>query len=277
MGDTLESWDGFRWSVRSGDRFSHDIHVLGKGEFIVLRMLKGMASKDKVFVDIGANLGYYTVRMARLFGKVIAIEPEPYNLQNLKANVSLNNLENVEIVECACGEAEGQAVLFTHQAMSTLLEVEGYYEKIPVKVSKLDDIVEKADVIKIDVEGFEEQVLVGAKRILAECKPAIIVEHHEFRGYAIGSFERIRQIILKDYLSVELTTPHYLYIPPHSEMSSFKDAIALHWIKKVLTNIREGRPWFYGLPYQWWWGMHEPDFFNELPNHVLTEEAWSRL
>lgn len=276
MGNALvcESCDGYRWYVREHPRFSHDGSTLQFREISTYRALRDASSKDKVFVDIGSHVGYYTVRLAKYYKKVVAIEPNPYSIQALKENIRLNNLTNVEVIECACGDVESEAVLYDRGAMATLLPVVECWERIKVKVKPLDDLVEKADVIKIDAEAYEEKILLGAKRILSECKPVIIIEHHDFRGYNIDSEPRIRNQILRDYWAIELNTIHCLYIPKGVDLSPFKQQIADVWIKRVLDNIQKGLPWYYGLPHTWWWGFEPTDFFAELPNHVVKEKEW---
>jgi len=272
-----ESWDGYRWYVRKHPRFAHDKSTLQYREMSTFRALRDASSKDKVFVDIGSHVGYYAVRLARYYRRVVAIEPNPLTVEGLKKNISLNNLTNVEVIECACGVADRKAFLHDRGASSTLMPISEYWEKIMVEVKPLDALVDRADVIKIDVEGCEEEVLLGARRILSECKPVIVIEHHEHRGYNIDSETRIRNQILSDCWSIKLNPVHWLYIPKGVDLSPFKQQIADVWIKQVLDNIQNGRAWYHGFPYTWWWGMEPTDFFDELPNHVVKEDKWLLL
>jgi len=57
-----ESWDGFKWYIREG--FRHDEITLTKREYSVLKSLKLLASKEKTFIEVGAHVGYYTIRMS---------------------------------------------------------------------------------------------------------------------------------------------------------------------------------------------------------------------
>jgi FkbM family methyltransferase len=124
--------------------------------------------------DIGANVGVYTILAAKNVGaNVIAIEPVPIAFQHLQNNVRLNHIENLAIpINCGAG-ADNMELEFTealdalnHVADPTELRKEG--DLIKVKVKPLDDIFVDAVpvLLKIDVEGFEQAVIKGTKRLL---------------------------------------------------------------------------------------------------------------
>jgi precorrin-6B methylase 2 len=94
-----ESWDGFKWFIES----ESDKVVLSKGELSVLRALSILPCS--VFLDIGAHIGYYTVKLARRCNRVVAFEPNPVNRAKLLRNAELNGLTNVVVYPYACGEA----------------------------------------------------------------------------------------------------------------------------------------------------------------------------
>ncbi len=140
-----------------------------------------------VFVDVGANVGKYTVKLGNQLknkGTVIAVEPEPVNFKALQKNVKLNNLENVFLENVACSDSNGFAEFY--------IDVMGNYggahslikktkNKIKVKTRRLDHIIDKLkmeniDLIKIDVEGAEANVLKGASNVLKKYHPKIIFE-----------------------------------------------------------------------------------------------------
>lgn len=144
--------------------------------------------KDGVFVDIGANIGKYTIKMSKMLkqkGKVIAIEPEPSNLKILKKNILLNNLvryNNLIVKAVACSDKEGIFNLYLNKEHEGSHSLSRKTEnKIKVKLEKLDSIIKKlklkrVDLIKIDVEGAELEVLKGAKNTIKKYKPKIIFE-----------------------------------------------------------------------------------------------------
>lgn len=131
-------------------------------------------------VDVGANIGFITVRAARTASRVIAIEPHPTRFRYLERNVALNRLDNVTCVNCALGAAEGEIVL--HDVDPTLgprpLDVSatpgrGRCYRVPMR--SLDSLVAEADLVKIDVEGYEAEVLRGASNLLAR-GPRLVIE-----------------------------------------------------------------------------------------------------
>jgi len=272
--NVAESWDGFKWLIAD----EHSKVVLSKGELSVLRALQLLPCT--VFIDVGAHVGYYTVRMARRCRRVVAFEPNPKNREVLLKNVELNGLGNVTVHHYAAGESRYKARLWLAGSGSTLLE--GYVtgESVEVDVVPLDEVVEHADIVKIDVEGYEWNVVQGAKSLLAKHKPVLVIEHHDFRHYKTQSYPKIKQY-LKDlgYVEIYLTTPHRLYYHRSGDLNVIKPLIADHWVNHCIINLEQGRPWYHGLPYAWWWGMNLIDFIYEVRDHVLRpdEPLWVEL
>ena len=126
---------------------------------------------DDLFVDVGANVGVYTVLASGACGaRTIACEPIGQALRDLRRNVSLNDLgERVEIRNCAVGAAPG-TVRMTDDSDTMNRVVEGAPDAggVDVPVMTLDAILDGQTpaLIKIDVEGYEEKVLAGAKATL---------------------------------------------------------------------------------------------------------------
>ncbi len=131
--------------------------------------------------------------------KLWAFEPNEESYRCAQITILLNNLTNVHLENCALGESEGTLNLLTQHESSTkklggtARVVEHQTEKTrAVRVRKLDDIIpenRKIALIHLDVEGFEEQVLRGAQKILARDKPYIIVEVNLKKNYQV--LERI--------------------------------------------------------------------------------------
>ncbi|RLE84852.1 MAG: hypothetical protein DRJ67_09895 [Thermoprotei archaeon] len=271
MGEILESRDGFKWYV---EREDHRL-PLNDGEYSVRLMLYRLASSDAVFVDVGAHVGEYTVRMARVYGRVIAFEPNPLSFNVLKRNLELNGIYNVTLFRMACGSGRGRMKLFLFGGSSTLLRTVESSRVVEVEVVRLDDVIDHADVVKIDVEGWEEEVVKGAMGLIKRCKPVLIIEHHEYRGYeeCKGMKERIIEM-LPDYYHFDLNGVHTLYVPKGYDLTKVREAIAWHWINKAIKNLEEDRPWYYGFPRNWWYGAGIVDIFLALPDHVIDEREW---
>jgi len=140
----------------------------------------------KVFVDVGAHIGRFSVLLTNENSKVISIEPSKSNYDQLNKNVKLNNLGNkIETVNVACyNKNENKTIYFSlkNEGQTSFKKTENSRKEI-VKVKKLDKICENlnlkpedVDIIKIDVEGFELKVLKGALNILKKGHPLLIIE-----------------------------------------------------------------------------------------------------
>jgi FkbM family methyltransferase len=137
--------------------------------------------KDDLFVDVGANVGHYSLLAAGICGaEVMAIEPIPSTFSKLHRNVNLNELSNkIKLFNIGIGE-ESSCLNFTINK-DVMNSVAQYYDKdiLRVEVMRLDDLLkDKTPVfLKIDVEGFEYFVLKGATNVLAtESLKYIIIE-----------------------------------------------------------------------------------------------------
>lgn len=153
----------------------------GLHEFEDMTFLLHFLRKDDLFVDIGANIGSYTILSASEVGtKTISIEPLPQTFDTLKTNIGLNKVsDNVRALNVGLGREEG--VLKFTKSFDTVNHVATKDEKdtIDVPVEKLDNIVsmDKPTLIKMDVEGYETEVLAGMHNTLSNPNlKAIIIE-----------------------------------------------------------------------------------------------------
>ncbi len=128
------------------------------------------------------NMGFTTIFFAQLVGpsgKVIAFEPYPPNANDVRRNVLLNELTNVEVKQAAVGNYTGSAPFLA--AFNGSLINKGSQQSLSVDVVRLDDALRsvQATLIKIDVEGHELEVLKGAAQIL-QTRPKLDIEVHPF-------------------------------------------------------------------------------------------------
>jgi FkbM family methyltransferase len=140
-----------------------------------------------VIVDIGANIGYYTLQEARLVGasgRVYAIEPVPENAELLKKNIELNNCSNVEVFQMAVGDANKTDYIYitNYRNTAAMIKTQSSIDKVPVQVTTLDRFLEDKrapDLVRMDVEGYEVEIVKGMTRFLESNKPLkLIVELH---------------------------------------------------------------------------------------------------
>lgn len=158
-------------------------------------ILRNLRAGD-TFIDIGANVGYYALMASILVGNkgvVIAFEPEKENFIRLMRNINLNKFANITYINKAVAREKGERVLNIHPLNEgghsiERLEINKEKEKLShthlkqrVQSVSLDEyvdrirLVNKACIIKIDVEGFELEVLRGMQNILALSNPPKII------------------------------------------------------------------------------------------------------
>jgi FkbM family methyltransferase len=150
-----------------------------EGERFVLerQLVRRLVQSGMHAVDVGANIGYYLLLLARAVGpdgKVSCFEPDPENLAELERNVRLNGLANVRIHPAAVG-AENKTVELRGGINSTIAP--GGELRVPL-VSLDSAVTRPVDFLKIDVEGYEGYVLAGARQILIQDRPNLFLEIH---------------------------------------------------------------------------------------------------
>lgn len=152
----------------------HEVEEMG----FLLHMLR----PGEHFLDVGANIGSYTILAAGGVGaRVTAVEPIPTTFRHLECNVELNELSSLVRV-CQVGLSDQVSTLRFTSGLDTVNHVLSSDEVAPsinVPVTRLDDLVgdDVPALIKIDVEGHERAVLLGARKTLADCRlQAVIME-----------------------------------------------------------------------------------------------------
>ncbi len=150
-----------------------------------------------VFLDVGANIGWYTLRVAQMVGPeglVLAVEPSPDNFAVLKENIKLNHLSNVTALNLAAWDRDADLDLILaktctghtfKRAWANSGKPWSCFSERPVTVRvparRLDDVLQEQNVtrvdwVKIDVEGAEAEVLRGLRKTLTRFHPRILVE-----------------------------------------------------------------------------------------------------
>ncbi|MEL6338657.1 MAG: FkbM family methyltransferase [Myxococcota bacterium] len=168
----------------------------GLHEFEDMAFLLHMLRPGDLFIDVGSNVGVYSVLAAGVCSaRTVAIEPIPTTLEALKRNLALNDLSTlVTVVEAAAGDSEEPVWMTTHRDAMNRIDTQSDSDanRMRVAVVRLDDCVDSAPTLmKIDVEGYENQVLRGAESLLFKSPPkAMIIERAGLNDQGLALLER---------------------------------------------------------------------------------------
>jgi len=181
--------NGGKISLKYRETIGWSSLLYGTFELAELEFVGKYLRPNSKVIDIGANVGLFTVLMSvglRNSGSVWAFEPVPLNIERLKKNLNLNDVKNTRIFPYALGEKNGQNILHlaNDSAYNSFVNVESRLsdgKDIVVEIKELDDLWDNSyrpqiSFIKIDVEGFELEVLKGATRLIKQCLPTMLIE-----------------------------------------------------------------------------------------------------
>jgi FkbM family methyltransferase len=170
--EVLFPWiGGQRLAVRRGMTGATGNVYVGLHEFPDMMVSLHFLREGDLFLDIGANVGSYTVLASGVCrATTFAFEPDPTTVQHLRRNVAINSLDRlVTIYECALGSTDGN-VPFTVGLVTTNKVGTGNGEDTRIVLQhRLDTLIggiSRPAMMKIDVEGYEEEVLRGARTVL---------------------------------------------------------------------------------------------------------------
>jgi FkbM family methyltransferase len=196
------------------------LYVCGSFEPNEFAFLDRMLRPGMVFVDVGANDGYYTLFAARRVGasgRVVAAEPSSRERAHLQRNLGRNGLDNVSVVPAAIGAAVGIADLHlahgVHAGHNTLGGfahddvVRASLERVPVE--PLDSVIARlglarVDFMKIDVEGAEASVIAGAQAVLTTMRPVLLMEINDAALRAQQNSAEVLLATLRDEFDYEV-------------------------------------------------------------------------
>lgn len=162
IGERSKLWAELHWTASSRAAYSNppDLEML---------VWKHWIRPGDLFLDIGANVGIYSIFMAERGARVIAIEPDPTTAERLRRNAQLNKYE-IEVLDCAVAESNSkESFTIGLDCLNHLAPHESGATR-EVMVRTMDEIIGERRVrgVKIDVEGAELRVLRGSERALRE-------------------------------------------------------------------------------------------------------------
>jgi len=197
----LDKEDSLMLSIKNNDH-----------ELTEIKFLKQIIKNGDTVLDLGANIGVYTLIFAKLVGKsghVFAFEPDPTNFEILSKNVKENKHENVTLVQKAVSEKNDKIKLFVskrNHASHRIFDSEEKRNSIEVDVITLDTYFKKnknpINFIKMDVEGVEGATLLGASNIIKNSKDLVIMMEYFpkwIRKYGMNPEEILDSLIEKKF------------------------------------------------------------------------------
>jgi FkbM family methyltransferase len=183
---------------------------------IAATIANGVLQPNKWFIDVGANIGTQTVYAMRSgkFCGVIAVEPEPHNLDLLRRNVAINGLtDKVHVVAAAASSSNSQATLTRDRKNFGAHSIHPNWSGTPgtavtVETRKIDDILESLNIapediglVWIDVEGHEIDALRGMQRLRAALVP--IVSEVSMANHTATEVDTLRTLLAENYTSAQ--------------------------------------------------------------------------
>ncbi len=176
--------------------------TIGPLESFLMRYLRDSV----VFVDVGANNGYYySLKVAKRFtnSQVYCFEPDPRILYHLEKNVRCNRLTNIKVIPLALSNHVGKAKMTAYLGASNFLVSNhaGPIDTIEVECTTLDDFavrnhISQIDFLKVDIEGGEYNLLQGAQQTIRKLRPPMILELNEkLLGRSYASIQGVLSIL----------------------------------------------------------------------------------
>lgn len=198
---------------------------------VLLAIARAFVNKKSVVVDIGAHIGTFAIPIAAEVEKVIAFEPSSDAFALLSRNVEINNA-SAQLLNVALGSEKGSGTLVVRNASNAGANTFVTGGSIPV--TTLDDEVEHADFIKIDVEGMELEVLRGGARLIERARPVVLFEVNLSQLRSHGASPRALERFFKE-------RGYLLYVPLEREDFS----LACVWSATLLTALIAPRAWLF--------------------------------
>ena len=172
----------------SSELIIHKIHEPLTTSLIIKKLTKGMNC-----IDIGSNIGYYAILESSKIGDnglVWSIEPSPQNFETLSKNVILNQRKNIKCYNIAIGDENGKIDFLISEKSNwskiknKIDHIENGDKIIQVDIMTLDSFsekneIKKVDLLRMDVEGYERNIIEGSMNFLEKFKPILMIEVHK--------------------------------------------------------------------------------------------------
>jgi FkbM family methyltransferase len=251
-----------------GKGLEKKIYYFGAFEAGILSVFRGFLAEGDVFLDVGANIGFLSLVAARFVGgsgTVYAVEPHPETYKILQENIHINRIKNVCPMNIALGAEISEARIYDNPKRSrgaaSLIRPSDATEQSgkPCRVTTIDILLEEGmcppHLIKIDVEGFELEVLKGSRTLLSSPQaPALCVafsgKYPVYGGNVLDIYYFIKSVNHYSFFKLKYgkEKPSQLLriskeedlLPYHNNIFCFlnKHLLSRAWLKKYLIESR---------------------------------------
>ena len=240
--------------VHRRDAIGRHIAKYGTHEPLLTKWLSDYltAAQPGLFIDVGANLGWHALHAARhdTIETVVAFEPDPFNVQLLEQNRSLNNISKLVIKASAAGAECGSARLYSYKNSNlgrhSLVTDYGYESQIVPLVTLdqalaelgLDD--QPVTALKIDVEGFEPAVIAGASQTLKRTYAVILEYSPELSATSsLSTEDMVTHLCNAGLVPFALRVTGGASRVGIDELLAFKGQIDIIWIRGKSTTTQD--------------------------------------
>ncbi|AXT20794.1 FkbM family methyltransferase [Flavobacteriaceae bacterium AU392] len=223
---TAKMEDGTNMLVDISTKTERISFYTGKYDPELIKIIHSLLITDSCFLDIGANIGFYTISMGNYFksqkfsGKIIAFEPFEGNFRRLSDNLKMNKLTDVCLLNkygLSNKSEESQITLREdfkrgsntgNASIPTSEEMDQGFKLSPIKLKSLDDVwpndfekYGKIDIMKMDIEGHEDFCLEGGSETINKYRPTILMEVNKpyYKARNVELDERFFKLIPKEY------------------------------------------------------------------------------
>jgi len=184
---TVREADGLLWLDRGPD--SDDWVAYSSHEAELLPVATELLPEGGVFLDVGAHVGHWSLRLAARASQVIAVEPNPDTVRTLRKHCLINDIDNVDILQMAAWDSETPLALSDPneriEGGSTRTLPDDAGTVLGVRLDEQESLLsrDRLDLVKMDVEGADLHALRGMAGLLKKHRPALLIECHDIYGY----------------------------------------------------------------------------------------------
>ncbi len=231
----------------SSELIIHKIHEPLTTSLIIKKLTQGMHC-----IDIGSNIGYYAILESSKIGDngtVWSIEPSPQNFETLSKNIILNQRKNIKCYNIAIGDENGKIDFLISEKSNwskiknKIDHIENGDKTIQVDIMTLDSFsqkneIKKVDLLRMDVEGYERNIIEGSINFLEKFKPILMIEVHKMIMGNNRTNEFLEKLQKMNY-ECEYFIPRVFDVPIIGDLKDIKN-------KSIEELLRINKK--YGLP-----------------------------